>query len=69
MSEWRPIESAPRDCTEILVCVTHNLPDGQWQTIQWVDWLFPDGVWGHFGGRIDIPFPPTDWMPLPEPPQ
>lgn len=64
---WQPIESAPKDGTDILVCVTHSLPDG-WKTVQWVDWTKGDTLWPHFQERIDIPFPPTHWMPLPAPP-
>lgn len=65
---WRDIASAPKDGTEILVCVTHSLGDGEWQTIQWVDWQRGDQVWPHYRERIDIPFPPTHWRPLPAPP-
>lgn len=66
---WQPIETAPKDGTDILVCVTHNLPDDEWETIQWVDWRRGDDVvWPRYWERIDIPFPPTHWMPLPEPP-
>lgn len=67
--EWRTIDSAPKDGTSILVCVTHNTWDGEWETIQWVDWA-RDGVaiWPNYQHRIDIPFPPTHWMPLPNPP-
>jgi hypothetical protein len=52
---WREIASA-EEGEDVLVCVTHNLPDGQWETVMWVDYLF------------DIPFRPTHWMPLPPPP-
>jgi len=68
MDEWRSIDTAPRDGSDILVCVTHNLPDGTWETIQWVDWRRGSDVWPVFRDRIDIPFAPTRWMPLPAPP-
>ncbi len=67
MSEWQPIETAPKDGTEILVCITYNLPDDEWETVQWVDgWR--SGKWFRYHDKIYIPFPPTHWMPLPPPP-
>ena len=69
MSEWQPIETAPQDGTDILVCVTHNLPDGEWETLMWVDWCSPPYEWPHFAARFDIPFPPTHWRPLPAAPE
>ena len=67
--DWQPIETAPDDGTDVLVCVTHNMPDGEWETIQWVDWQRSPRVrWPNYAARIDIPFPPTHWMPLPAPP-
>lgn len=76
MSEWLPIETAPKDDTEFLaydsrtkrmdVCVMSNLYGPN-------DWLVKpvqsDPVYGthedEFGHRsVDI----THWMPLPEPP-
>jgi hypothetical protein len=68
MSGWQPIESAPKDGTEILVCMTHNTPDGGWETIQWVDWQCAPYIWPRFMDRVDIPFAPTHWMSLPAPP-
>jgi uncharacterized protein DUF551 len=69
MSEWQPIETAPIDGTDILVCMTHNLSADEWETIQWVDYQIPGAYWPVFSNRVDIPFPPTHWMPLPEPPK
>jgi len=67
--EWKPIETAPKDGTDILVCVTHNLSADEWETMQWVDWQVPGMEWPVFTDRIDIPFQPTHWMPLPAPPK
>lgn len=59
MSEWRDISTAPKDGTEVLVCLgeitcvaTWNLWDGE---EAWRD---------HYGFH----FSPTHWMPLPAPP-
>jgi len=65
---WQPIETAPRDGTSILVCVTHNTCDHTWETVQWIDWARGAYIWPIYQQRIDIPFPPTHWMPLPPPP-
>lgn len=65
---WQPIETAPCDGADVLVCVTYNLSADEWETIQWVDWQGPSLKWPIFQARIDIPFAPTHWMPLPQAP-
>jgi len=58
---WQPIETAPKDGTEII---------GSWQCLN-KTWdmnklCFVDGAWlDHYQ---DCQFNPTHWMPLPEPP-
>jgi hypothetical protein len=61
MSEWQPIETAPKDGTAILVF--HN---------RMVIEAWYSGRWGRFvqsetGGHNGIA--PTHWMPLPAPPK
>jgi Protein of unknown function (DUF551) len=66
---WRPIETAPKDGTLVLLYVPGSAimeivfgrydidgDDG--------DWLMD---WGNQGTVIDIPV--THWMPMPEPPK
>ena len=66
MTEWQPIETAPKDgTTHILVlddgwfCISAWWDDSErneggqcWKSSQWHSWLTP-----------------THWMPLPEPPK
>jgi hypothetical protein len=79
MSGWQPIETLPEGA-EALVCVTHNVPanendsrpsagDGYvWETVMWTDWFDAEDGWFRWPRLIEIPFPPTHWMPLPDPP-
>lgn len=62
MSEWRPIETAPKDGTHILAA---------WQCLN-KTWdmdvvLHSDGVWCTY--YLDATHEPSHWMPLPDPPQ
>lgn len=69
VSEWKTIDTAPTDGTEILVCVRSSLPGGEYQTHIWIDSLTSKRPWPEFWSRVDLPFIPTHWMPLPEPPR
>lgn len=62
MSEWQPIETAPKDGTAIILSAYSGALDRMvsWDG-RWSDW---GGVWTHHG-RISQP---THWMPLPTPP-
>lgn len=70
---WQPIETAPKDGTEIwLGCPGHRAV-GYWGTLGvlpgWISRMGPtpyDGDWPieeHLGGNQ-----PTHWQPAPEPP-
>lgn len=56
---WRPIESAPRDGTKILVAVR-----GESTMVRW-----HEPAWLGAGGRCYQFDDPTHWMPPPPPPQ
>lgn len=64
-SKWQPIDTAPRDETDILVATVHG---------QYVVCWFSDSDGGEWyvqsGGGDCQPFyeHPTHWMPLPENP-
>jgi hypothetical protein len=82
VSEWKPIESAPRDQTWILAWLPlrSSKKGGEVILTQWyVHWLNgkpntsrapewrQDDMHGGFGGYSG-PIEPTHWMPLPPPP-
>lgn len=57
-SPWRPIETAPRDGTRVLLLIPpYGAGSGHWDE-KWI---------GHF--VLNREAPPTYWMPLPTPPQ
>lgn len=78
MSEWMPIESAPRDGTEVIL-----YEDGSYGIGRWVDTSHQEQRLISSKGRRetyewfdvksgyweDTMFAPTHWMPLPEPPK
>jgi hypothetical protein len=59
MADWQPIETAPKDGTDILV-----YDNGVMFVTSWVDVDGWQGWWET--GRVEPP--PTHWMPLPDPP-
>lgn len=60
MSEWQPIESAPKDGTEVLVIGTyHNMLYSQPEMIVA---QYKRGWWSHRSVISHV----THWMPLPE---
>jgi hypothetical protein len=69
MSEWRLIETAPRDGMPILAC---GFNDGGWGNppefwVYVVSWN--DDCWREAEGEKYRAFEPTHWMPFPEPPK
>lgn len=62
MSDWQPIETAPRDGTRVLV-YRQGYADPQsvaYWSRDWCEWTVPGGscIYGV-----------TDWQPLPNPPE
>jgi hypothetical protein len=70
MSEWKPIESAPRDGTKIIVFVPDAKYHEQVGEASWLDsyeeWRWANNscscCWGEMAGK------PVMWQPLPPPP-
>ena len=62
--EWKPIETAPKDGTKVLLWA-----DGQVEIGDWLPDAHPwnDTSWWIEGGQITARNP-THWMPLPEAP-
>jgi hypothetical protein len=69
VSEWKPIDSAPKDGTQILAFAKDAYGYNYYGVAEWAvdgpgkiqphveDWFWPFAI------------RPTAWMPLPEPPQ
>ena len=79
MSEWQPIETAPRDSSRILVAYKNAY--GEWR-IHEAWWKLPYELapdiqcWWCFDGDVTLldssihdGLGATHWMPLPEPPE
>lgn len=65
MSEWQPIETAPKDGTVVLVWGTHNRCPGNPRHPYPARW---SNGWWLAEGNAGIDYG-THWMPLPEPPK
>jgi hypothetical protein len=78
MSDWQPIETAPKDGTPILGTDGARLARFHWHTYTWPR---QSSIWLQHGctawsEEVDVhnfegtweSFEPTHWMPLPEPP-
>lgn len=61
MSEWRTIESAPKEGQNILLYCP--LPGSEFQVVG----LWVEGCWATSYEWEDV-YEPTHWMPLPSPP-
>ena len=82
MSEWQPIETAPKDGSYVLVFIPESIQStaapkpliemARWVTESWDHWE-PDGRDKMFRVSEDCSHwsnyePATHWMPLPDPP-
>lgn len=74
-ADWQPIETAPKDGTEILLAswCLHDAPGGPFADYTVAAWDVEDcggdGGWATESGLEPIDFEPTDWMPVPAPPK
>jgi len=72
---WQPIETAPKDGT-VLILAAHDIhghsdPGGPRRIVRsayWDDYLCSGrGEWS--ASAFTTHYPPTHWMPLPDPPE
>jgi hypothetical protein len=72
-SGWRPIETAPKDGTEVLLyCPEQGVARGRWNDCRYAS--NPRPYWTNdaerlFGVSRTRSDQPTHWMPLPAPPE
>lgn len=69
MSEWQPIETAPKMREVILWADTSTRDFPNWKM---ASGYYHDGIgaWIWAGEQVrDWAFPPTHWMPMPTPPE
>jgi hypothetical protein len=71
MGEWRPISTAPKDGTIIVLAQRYDVVAGRWDSAEneRYPWRFLDNTIDGLNGYEEGARGPTHWMPLPEPPQ
>lgn len=72
MSEWQPIETAPKDGTRVLVvCMKATRDCKHREGLIQADFWHKHSVHGYegFGKFNDKSFPATHWMPCPQLPE
>ena len=62
MNTWQPIETAPKDGSDIDLWVEYKDRGARVPNCGWYE-----GAWRHNFGRLMMPA--THWMPLPDPPE
>ena len=68
MSEWQPIETAPKDGTACLVTYDGIVVPARWRLSRISKNLFGWHLDNWSDLDIEFAMNPTHWMPLPEPP-
>ena len=74
MTDWQPIETAPKDGTPIIGLMVRTYPDGSFYPDGAVMMYEVDGIghtgWAYMGVLVNMVQPddaPTHWLPLPAP--
>ena len=72
MTNWQPIETAPKNGTEVLIAVDYEeyVSKTAVMTAQHssTEFDYPNGCWIAYDGAVIEFGTPTHWMPLPTPP-
>ena len=63
MADWQPIETAPRDWSDVLLYVPDLASD--WRHVCEGYYDADEAIWR---SPVFLSVKPTHWMPLPEPP-
>jgi hypothetical protein len=80
--QWQPIETAPKDGTDIILMAPGRVTIGHWTTedecrvdvgdcggeCRCREYDYTDPSWISWDGGFTLEHPPTHWMPLPNPP-
>lgn len=73
--KWQPIETAPKDGSRIMLGNKFGVWMADWRSVYQSGYR-PDNPWAsamlnhdHIKYRPAAYWPPTHWMPLPEPPK
>ncbi len=66
MSNWQPIETAPKDGSNIILGCPTYVDAGYWEAEGWT--LYPDDTAPESDYCQRFTPAPTHWQPLPEPP-
>ena len=68
MTEWKTIDSAPRDGTHILVIRYPATTRPPINKVWWGTARMANSGW-NISSRRPLSYEPTHWMPLPQPPK
>lgn len=66
MTDWQPIETAPKDGTRVDLWVTDRRVADSWWSLSHNGWIDPQGGWDGEYDRLEGE--PSHWMPPPPPP-
>lgn len=65
-SAWQPIETAPKDMTQVLGYVENGYVEDSVVVMCWFTYANGRACWETVDGESEVD--PTHWMPLPNPP-
>lgn len=70
MSDWQPIETAPKEAYYLLLLANNRVEIGRWDDDRFAKKPKPFWAYSFLSSRRQQrENPPTHWMPLPTPPK